>query len=158
MFVPALAGLGAPHWDQDARGTITGLTRGTTAAHLARATLEGIAFEVRDLLDAMARDAGRPMRRLRVDGGAAANDLLMQFQADVADVTVERPADVESTGRGAAMLAGIGAGLFTGLDGVARMSPVSARFEPRMAAADRAAHLGRWEDALKRARSSSARR
>ncbi|MGD0524304.1 MAG: glycerol kinase GlpK [Polyangiaceae bacterium] len=155
VFVPALAGLGAPHWDQDARGTITGLTRGTTAAHLARATLEGIAFEVRDLLDAMARDSGRPLRRLRVDGGASANDLLMQFQADVADVSAERPADVESTGRGAAMLAGIGAGLFPGLEAVRAMSPVGTRFEAHMAPQDRAAHLARWEDALARTRSRS---
>jgi glycerol kinase len=155
VFVPALAGLGAPHWDQDARGTITGLTRGTTAAHLARATLEGIAFQVRDLLDAMARDAGRPLRRLRVDGGAASNDLLMQFQADVADVTVERPTDVESTGRGAAMLAGIGAGLFSGLEEVARMAAVGTRFEPHMSGPDRAAHLTRWQGALERTRTSS---
>src|SRR4030095_6503495 len=103
-FVPSLAGLGAPYWDQDARGTITGLTRGTTAAHLARATLEGIALEVWDLLDAMVRDAKRPLVGLRVDGGACRNDLLMQFQADIAQVVVERPAEVESTGRGAAML------------------------------------------------------
>jgi glycerol kinase len=157
VFVPALAGLGAPHWDPDARGTITGLTRGTTAAHLARATLEGIAFQVRDLLDAMARDAGRPLRRLRVDGGAAANDLLMQFQADIADVSVERPADVESTGRGAALLAGIGAGLLSTGDvtrmAEARMSEAGTRFEPHMARAERAAHLDRWADALGRARS-----
>jgi glycerol kinase len=149
VFVPALAGLGAPHWDQDARGTITGLTRGTTAAHLARATLEGIAFEVRDLLDAMAKDAKRPLRRLRVDGGAAANELLMQFQADVADVTVERPADVESTGRGAAMLAGIGAGLF-GMAEAARMSEAARTYAPTMSADGRAAHLRRWEEALAR--------
>jgi glycerol kinase len=122
VFVPALAGMGAPHWDQDARGTITGITRGTTAAHLARATLEGIAFEVTDLLEAMQKDAKRPLARLRVDGGAAANDLLMQFQADVADVVVERPTDVESTGRGAAMLAGLGAGVGGGLAGVAKMA------------------------------------
>jgi glycerol kinase len=154
VFVPALAGLGAPHWDQDARGTITGLTRGTTAAHLARATLEGIAFEVHDLLVAMTRDAKRPLRRLRVDGGAAANDLLMQFQADVAEVTVERPADLESTGRGAAMLAGIGAGLFSKLEDVAQMSAVASRFEPRMLEGDRASHLRRWEGALARTRSS----
>ncbi len=151
-FVPALAGLGAPHWDQAARGTITGLTRGTHAAHIARATLEGIAFEVRDLLDAMAKDAGRPIGRLRVDGGAAANDLLMQFQADVADVTVERPTDVESTGRGAAMLAGIGAGLFD-LAGVRRAYGVASRFAPSMDSAERAAHLARWDDALRRTRS-----
>jgi glycerol kinase len=152
VFVPALSGLGAPHWDQDARGTITGLTRGTTAAHLARATLEGIAFEVRDLLDAMVKDARHPLRRLRVDGGAAENDLLMQFQADVADVAVERPTDVESTGRGAAMLAGIGAGLFASTADVARMLTLGARFVPSMGASERAQHLSRWQDALRRTR------
>jgi glycerol kinase len=156
VFVPALAGLGAPYWDQDARGTITGLTRGTKAAHLARATLEGIAFEVRDLLVAMAADAKRPLARLRVDGGAAANDLLMQFQADVAEVTAERPADLESTGRGAAMLAGIGAGLFEKLEDVARMSPTSRVFSPAMPEADRADHLGRWAAAVRRTRSAQA--
>ncbi len=158
VFVPALAGLGAPQWDQDARGAITGLTRGTTAAHLARATLEGIALEVCDLLFAMAKDASRPLARLRVDGGAAANDLLMQFQADVAGVAVERPSDIESTGRGAAMLAGIGAGLFGGLKEAARMVELSARFEPRMGADDRAAHLSRWSDAVERARSTRSRK
>ncbi len=154
VFVPALAGLGAPHWDSGARGTITGLTRGTTKAHLARATLEGIGFEVRDLLDAMAKDAKRPLRRLRVDGGAAANNLLMQFQADLAEVAVERPADVESTGRGAAMLAGIGAGLYAGLPDVARTLTVASRFEPKMAAPERVAHLARWEAALQRTKSA----
>jgi glycerol kinase len=155
VFIPALAGLGAPHWDSAARGTITGLTRGTTKAHLARATLEGIGFEVRDLLDAMVKDAHRPLRRLRVDGGAAANDLLMQFQADLAEVAVERPTDVESTGRGAAMLAGIGAGLYAGLPDVAKTLTVGARFEPKMAAPDRAEHLSRWQAALQRTRSAS---
>ncbi len=153
VFVPALAGLGAPHWDQDARGAITGLTRATTAAHIARATLEGIAFEVRDLLDAMAKDAGQPLQRLRVDGGASANDLLMQFQADVANVVVERPTEIESTGRGAAMLAGIGGGYFGSLDEVARMASVQAEFTPRMAEAERSRHLRRWEDALRRTKS-----
>jgi glycerol kinase len=152
VFVPALAGLGAPHWDQGARGTITGLTRGTTAAHLARATLEGIAFEVGDLLGAMVKDARRPLTRLRVDGGAAKNDLLMQIQADLADVAVERPADVESTGRGAAMLAGIGAGLFEVAD-AARMSPPERVFRPAMPPEERAAHMSRWERALARTRS-----
>jgi glycerol kinase len=153
VFVPALAGLGAPHWDQAARGSITGLTRGTTAAHLARATLEGIAFEVRDLLDAMSKDAKRPLEVLRADGGAAENDLLMQFQADIADVLVERPVDVESTGRGAAMLAGIGAGVIAGLDDVAASVAMGgARFEPAMSAADRSSHLGRWSHAVKRTR------
>ncbi len=152
VFVPALAGLGAPHWDPHARGTITGLTRGTTRAHLARATLEGIAFEVRDLVAAMASDAGRPLRRLRVDGGAAANDLLMQFQADVAEVDVERPVDLESTARGAAMLAGIGAGVYGGLDEVARTLTLARTFRPSMAAGDRAEHLARWQDGLRRSR------
>jgi glycerol kinase len=157
VFVPALAGLGAPHWDQGARGSITGLTRGTTAAHLARATLEGIALEVCDLLFAMSKDARRALARLRVDGGAAANDMLMQFQADVAGVAVERPSDIESTGRGAAMLAGIGAGMFRGLEEAARMVELSARFEPRMAADEREAHLSRWSDAIRRARSTRSR-
>jgi glycerol kinase len=152
VFVPALAGLGAPHWDQQARGTITGLTRGSTAAHLARATLEGIAFEVRDLLDAMAKDAKRPLARLRVDGGAANNELLMQFQADVANVVAERPEDVESTGRGAAMLAGIGARLF-GLEEASQRVTIQSRFEPQMPVAERQAHLARWADAVERTRS-----
>jgi glycerol kinase len=148
VFVPALAGLGAPHWDPDARGTISGITRGTTSAHLARATLEGIAFEVRDLLDAMAKDAKKPLTRLRVDGGASENALLMQFQSDVAGVIVERAADVESTGRGAAMLAGLGAGLYRSLDDVSHLSGTDTRFQPKMTAADKGAHLARWSAAL----------
>jgi glycerol kinase len=154
VFVPALAGLGAPHWDQEARGIITGLTRATTRAHLARATLEGIAFEVRDLLDAMSKDSGRKLKRLRADGGAAANDLLMQFQADVADVVVERPADVESTGRGAAMLAALGAGVIHGMDEAAAMAGLESTFQPQMAPAERSGHLARWNEALGRARST----
>jgi glycerol kinase len=150
VFVPALAGLGAPHWDPDARGTISGITRGTTSAHLARATLEGIAFEVRDLLEAMAKDAKRPLARLRVDGGASQNALLMQFQSDIAGVMVERAADVESTGRGAALLAGLGAGLYRGLDEVAPLSGTDTRFDPRMSAEDRRVHLARWSAALAR--------
>jgi glycerol kinase len=153
-FVPALAGLGAPHWDPDARGTVTGLTRGSTAAHLARATLEGIAFEVNDLLEAMAKDAKRPISRLRVDGGASANGLLMEFQAGIANVVAERPVDIESTGRGAAMLAGLGAGLYRDLDEVAKMVSLGARFEPAMSAADRKTHLSRWSDAVQRTRSA----
>jgi glycerol kinase len=152
-FVPALAGLGAPYWDQGARGTITGLTRGTTAAHLARATLEGIAFEVWDLLDAMTKDAGRGLNALKIDGGAARNDLLAQFQADVAQVEVVRPVEVESTGRGAAMLAGVGAGL-TDLGTAAKMIKVDRSFVPGMPTADRAAHLRRWNDAVARSRST----
>jgi glycerol kinase len=153
-FVPALAGLGAPYWDQGARGTITGITRGTTKAHLARATLEGIVLSVWDLLDAMTKDAGRGMTSLRVDGGAAKNDLLAQFQADIAEVEVVRPTEVESTGRGAAMLAGVGAGL-TDLAAASRMIKLDRTFTPAMKKEEREAHLGRWKDAIGRARSSA---
>jgi glycerol kinase len=151
VFVPALAGLGAPYWDPAARGTIVGLTRGTTAAHLARATLEGIAFSVHDLLAAMAEDGGAPLRRLRVDGGAARNDLLMQFQADLTECTVERPFDVESTGRGAAMLAGVGIGAMQP-DAAARMVRVERTFGPEMQKPERDSHLGRWKRAITAAR------
>lgn len=153
-FVPALAGLGAPYWDQDARGTITGITRGTTAAHLARATLEGIAFEVWDLLEAMTKDAGRGMNTLKVDGGAAKNDLLVQFQADVAKAEVIRPVEVESTGRGAAMLAGVGLGL-ADLGAAAKMIKLDRTFAPEMAEAERTNHLARWRDAIRRTRTAA---
>jgi glycerol kinase len=153
-FVPALSGLGAPYWDPEARGLLYGLTRGTTAAHLARATLEGIALEVEDLLQAMVDDLGRPLGRLRVDGGAAANNLLMQYQADVANVTIERPAELESTARGAAMLAGVGAGLFGSVTEAARMSAAERTFRVQMSEADRKVHLARWSDAVRRARSA----
>jgi glycerol kinase len=151
-FVPALAGLGAPYWDPNARGTITGITRGTTAAHLARATLEGIAFQVWDLLDAMTMDAGRSLKALKVDGGAAKNDLLAQFQADIAQVTVVRPVEVESTGRGAAMLAGVGADL-TDLATATRMVKLDRTFEPSIDPHTRAEHLKRWRRAIEQARS-----
>ncbi len=150
-FVPALSGLGAPHWDPSARGAITGLTRGTTRAHIARATLEGIAFSVADLLSAMVKDAGRPLSRLRVDGGASQNDLLMQFQSDISNVTVERPTEIESTGRGAAMLAGIGAGLVD-LTQVQAMLKLGKRFTPEMTPEDREERLRGWEDAVTRSR------
>jgi len=151
-FVPALAGLGAPYWDQDARGTIVGMTRGTTAAHIARATLEGIAFQVWDLVSAMTADAGRPLNVMKIDGGAAKNDLLAQFQADVAGVEVMRPTEVESTGRGAAMLAGVGAGL-SDLGAAARMVKLDRAFKPAIAEDARKAHLRRWEEAVARTRS-----
>jgi glycerol kinase len=152
VFVPAFVGLGAPYWDQDARGTITGLTRGTTAAHLARAALEGIAFQVWDLLEAMTRDAGRDVTALKVDGGAARNDLLAQFQADVAGVAVVRPTEVESTGRGAAMLAGVGAEL-TDLTAASRMVKLDRTFEPAADAATRQSHVARWRRAIEQTRS-----
>jgi len=153
VFVPALAGLGAPYWDPDARGLVSGLTRGTTKAHLARATLEGVAFSVADLGRAMEADMGARIARLRVDGGASENGLLMQFQADVLDVTIDRPENVETTALGAAYLAGLAVGAFEGLDAVRRAHRVARTFTPAMSAADRSAHLGRWADGVARARS-----
>jgi glycerol kinase len=155
-FVPALSGLGAPYWDPEARGVICGITRGTTSAHLARATLEGIALEVNDLLSAMSDDLGKPLTRMRVDGGAAANDLLMQFQSDIGPITIERPTELESTARGAAMLAGVGVGLFSSIADAAGMSRVDRAFQVEMSADDRAAHRRRWSDAIARTRSAPA--
>jgi glycerol kinase len=152
-FVPALSGLGAPHWDPDARGLITGITRGTTRAHLARATLEAIAFQVHDVIVAMSEDLGKPITRMRVDGGAAANDLLLQSQSDLGAVTVERPTELESTARGAAMLAGLGAGLFSSSNEAARMIQRGRAFTPEIDPATRIAELARWSDAVCRARS-----
>lgn len=153
VFVPALSGLGAPHWDPDARGLITGMTRGTTKAHLARATLEAIAHQVDDLVSAMREDLGKPISRLRVDGGAAANDVLMQTQSDLSNLTVERPEELESTARGAAMLAGIGAGLFQSGADASRMARIRTKFEPSMTEGERSARLSRWKDAVGKARS-----
>jgi glycerol kinase len=152
-FVPALAGLGAPYWDPNARGLLTGLTRGTTSAHLARAVLEGIALEVTDLLQAMSDDLGAPVRRMRVDGGASANDLLLDFQANVANVLIERPHERESTARGAAMLAGVGVGLFSNIHEAARMSKPERTFAVTMSEDERRDHRARWADAIARARS-----
>ncbi len=150
-LVPAFAGLGAPHWDQYARGTITGLTRGTTAAHLARAALEGIAYQVADVLDAMQQDAHVKIKELRVDGGAAANNLLMQFQADMLGVPTVRPRITETTALGAAYLAGLAVGFWDNLDQIAHHWQVERRFEPQMPADEVAQHRSRWSEALRRA-------
>jgi glycerol kinase len=150
VFVPALSGLGAPHWDADARGLITGITRGTTKAHIARATLEAIAHQVDDLIRAMQHDSEQPLRRMRVDGGAAANDVLMQFQSDVSDLLVERPVELESTARGAAMLAGVGVGLFGTGSEAAQMAKIQKKFEPNMDAAARSLRLAAWNAAIAR--------
>jgi glycerol kinase len=157
VFVPALSGLGAPHWDSGARGLIAGITRGTTRAHLARATLEAIAFEVEDVLSAMAEDLGGAVQRLRVDGGAAANDLLMQLQADISRVSVERPNELESTARGAAMLAGVGAGLFASGREAAKMVKIQKTFEVKLEEGERERRLGAWRVAVKRALSTPER-
>ncbi len=147
VFVPALTGLGAPYWDPDARGAILGITRGTTAAHLARATLEAIAFQVRDVVEAIARDTGRALAVLAVDGGAAGNDLLCQLTADALGVPVARPRVRESTGLGAAFLAGLAAGVWSDLDELAASRRLDRRFEP--GARDEAAY-GRWQEAVRR--------
>jgi glycerol kinase len=151
VVVPAFAGLGAPHWRPDARGVITGLTRGTTKAHLARATLEGIALQNVDILRAMERDAGAPLRHLKVDGGAAANDLLMQFQCDVLGVPIRRPAQLETTAFGAAFLAGLGAGVWNSKAAIAAAWREQRRFAPSMPRADVDAHLRRWAAAVAKA-------
>lgn len=151
-FVPALTGLGAPHWDADARGTITGITRGTTAAHLARATLEAIAFQARDVLDAMRADSGIELAELRVDGGASANDVLMQIQADVLGVPVVRPRQVETTVLGAAYLAGLATGVWSDREDVRTSWQVDATFEPEWSSSERESRLAGWHHAVRQAR------
>lgn len=153
VFVPALAGLGAPYWDPDARGLITGLTRGSSAAHLARATLEGIAFQIADLSSAMALDAGHPLSRLRVDGGASTNNLLMQFQADLLGIDVDRPSCIETTALGAAYLAGLAVGVFADRAAIAKVHKIDKTYHCTMKDADRKAHLARWQVAIERTRS-----
>jgi glycerol kinase len=151
-FVPALAGLGAPHWDADARGLICGLTRGTTRAQLALATLEAMALQNAEILQAMERDLGARMRSLRVDGGASANGLLMQKQADYLGVEVVRPKQIETTSAGAAFLAGLGVGLWGSLDDVRRAWKAQKAFRPKIDDAARAERLRRWARAVARAR------
>jgi glycerol kinase len=145
-FVPALTGLGAPHWRPEARGLIAGLTRGTRREHLARAALESIAFQTPDVLDAM----GVPLELVRADGGAAANAFLLQLQADVARVPVEVPAERETTAIGAAALAGLGAGIWGGTDEIAAAWRRAARYEPQLDEAEAERLLEGWRDALRR--------
>ena len=149
-IVPAFAGLGAPHWDPHARGAIVGLTRGSSRAHLARAALESIAYQSADLLEAMQKDSGEKLTELRVDGGAAANDLLMQFQADILGVPVVRPKVLETTALGAAYLAGLAVNVWKSRQEIAAQWQVERRFEPRMARAEAQSLLARWRDAVKR--------
>lgn len=151
-LVPAFAGLGAPHWDSYARGTILGITRGTTSAHIARAALEGIAFQVADVLDAMKSDAGGAIRELRVDGGASRNDLLMQFQADLLGVPVVRPQVVETTALGAAYLAGLASGFWADLGEIESVWQTEKVFHPAMSADEIAGRRERWNEALRRAK------
>jgi glycerol kinase len=149
-IVPAFTGLGAPHWDPEARGSIFGLTRGTTRAHIARAALESIAFQSADVLEAMQSDSGKTLTELRVDGGATANDLLMQFQADLLGVPVVRPKVLETTALGAAYLAGLTVALWKSRDDIAAQWQVEKRFEPRMEAGQRQERMARWRDAVQR--------
>ena len=149
VFVPALAGLGAPYWRPEARGALFGLTRGTSRAHVARAVLEGIGFEVADLIEAMGWDTGVPVAELRVDGGACANDLLMQFQSDIVGVPVIRPKNVDTTAMGAAMLAGLGVGLWTQPD-LSRLAATDRQFHPAMDTETRARRLGQYRGAVAR--------
>jgi glycerol kinase len=151
--VPAFVGLGAPHWDSSARGLISGLTRASGKAHIVRAALESIAFQSKELIDAMEADSGQPIRELRVDGGAAVNNFLMQFQADILGKTVVRPADVETTALGAAYLAGIAEGVWSGVEEVESFWRVERRFEPRMPANRRDELVGSWQRAVSRAKS-----
>jgi glycerol kinase len=151
-LVPAFAGLGAPHWDQYARGTMLGLTRGTTAGHIARAALEGIAFQVADVLDVMKKDSRVAVNELRADGGAAANNLLLQFQADILRVPVVRPKVVETTALGAAYLAGLAVGFWKDRDAVRQAWQTDRVFEPQKSPDEVAHRRGRWTEALKRAR------
>ncbi len=157
VFVPALAGLGAPYWDPDARGLLTGLTRDTNRAHIARATLEGIAFQVADLARAMEADMGRPVASLRVDGGASQNELLMRFQADITGAAIDRPSCVETTALGAAYLAGLGVGVFSSTADIAKAHCIDWTYKPTMSLDTRLAHMVRWQRAVARARSELTR-
>jgi glycerol kinase len=151
-LVPAFAGLGAPYWDQYARGAISGITRGTTAAHLARAALDSIAYQVADILDVMQKDSGIRLSELRVDGGAAKNNLLLQFQADLLRIPVVRPKVTETTALGAAYLAGLAVGFWKDQEDVRANWEIERVFEPRMDEADGAHRRSRWREALDRAR------
>lgn len=154
VLVPAFTGLGAPHWDSEARALICGMSRGTHKAHIARAALESIAFQVSDVLNAMQSDLTQPLKELRVDGGASSNDMLMQFQADILNVPVLRPKMLESTAWGAAAMAGLSAGVFSNLDDIAQSWQLDRAFEPTMHSDQREAHLAKWQDALKRTQST----
>ena len=155
MMVPAFTGLGAPYWKPEARGTITGLTRGSTLAHIARAALESIAYQSAALLLSMSRDAvqggGAPVAELRVDGGACVNDLLMQFQADLLGIVVVRPAVTETTALGAAYLAGLSTGLYQNTDELSALWRAERRFLPTMAPERAQALMARWEHAVQQA-------
>ncbi len=154
VLVPAFTGLGAPHWDSDARALLCGMSRGTNKSHIARAALESIAFQVSDVLTAMQSDISQPLKELRVDGGASQNDMLMQFQADILNVPVLRPKLLESTAWGAAAMAGLKTNVFTNLNEISESWQLDRAFEPNMSNDQREYHLSLWNDALQRAKSN----
>ena len=149
-LVPALTGLGAPYWDPYAKGTVTGITRGTTAAHIARAALEGIAFETMDVVDAMRKDAGIALRSLKVDGGASRNNLMMQFQADILMTDVVRPVVTETTALGASYLAGLAVGFWSSLDELKAQWKAERAFRPAASQESVNAAVKGWQDAIGR--------
>ncbi len=150
-MVPAFAGLGAPYWEQHARGTIVGLTRGSNTSHIARAALDSIAYQTRDVLKAMESDSGIPIRELRVDGGATVNNLLMQFQSDILNVKVVRPKIIETTAMGAAFLAGLATGFWKSTDDIQHHWEPDKHYEPQMKPADRDAMVKGWNRAIRTA-------
>ena len=149
VVVPAFVGLGAPYWDMYARGAIFGLTRDTTDKHLIKATLESLAYQTRDIIESMQKDAGYSLKTLKVDGGAAANDYLMQFQSDILQAHVERPSVIESTAQGAAYLAGIQSGLWT-IHDLARFRDLDAVFKPKKNSELATSLYAQWKKAIKR--------
>jgi glycerol kinase len=151
VFVPALSGLGAPHWRPEARGLFCGIDRSTNAGHLARAILEGVALQINDLAEAMRSDSGHPIPSFRVDGGAAANNLLMQFQADVLGTTVVRPRNVQTTSLGAVFLAGLAAGVWKDLTHLRDSWVADRSFTPKLSPVDRERQLAKWKSAVARA-------
>jgi glycerol kinase len=150
--VPAFTGLGAPYWDPHARGAILGLTRGSGRAHICRATLESIAFQCRDVLDAMSKDAGDPLKEIRVDGGASENNFLMQFQADILGIPVIRPACIETTALGAAYLAGLAVGFWDSQEEIEALWAKDRAFYPDMQTSRREELYAGWQEAVKRVR------
>ena len=151
-LVPAFAGLGAPHWDQRARGSMFGLTQASTAAHIARAALESIAYQVKDVLSAMEADSGIRIHELRVDGGATVNDSLMQFQSDILQIPLVRPKILETTALGAAYLAGLATGFWKGTDELHQQWQLDKRFEPMMSAEKAAEYLHNWNKAVEKSK------
>jgi glycerol kinase len=151
-FVPALVGLGAPHWDPHARGTLIGITRGTTRGHLARAVLESMGYQTRDVVEAMERESGLPFKELRADGGASVNSFLMQFQADLLGIPVEVPQITETTALGAAYLAGLATGFWQSREELEARWKLAHRYEPRMPSAERTRLYRRWRQALERSK------